>query len=208
MSKAKQVKDATSETSEPSRKSRKLLLGAVIALLLIAGGAAAYFYLTGGFTQKASAVDPRKPKLVARSTEAPDVEKKDKRDTKEAYKEGTIEVKNDRAPVDPFVHEVTYINLPESFTANLADGSGFVQVGLSLATYYDGKVVQNVERQAVPIRSSVLLVLTQQDAGALSTPQGKQFLQRDLTSAINQVLRQKEGFGGIDNVYYTNLVIQ
>ena len=117
-------------------------------------------------------------------------------------------MKNDRAPVDPFVHEVTYINLPESFTANLADGSGFVQVGLSLATYYDGKVVQNVERQAVPIRSSVLLVLTQQDAGALSTPQGKQFLQRDLTSAINQVLRQKEGFGGIDNVYYTNLVIQ
>jgi len=33
-------------------------------------------------------------------------------------------------------------------------------------------------------------------------------LQRDLTQAINDVLRQKEGFGGIDNVYFTNLVIQ
>ena len=98
--------------------------------------------------------------------------------------------------------------MEQSFTANLADGAGFVQLGISLATYYDGKVVQNIERQAVPIRSSVLMVLSQQDAAVLSTPQGKQMLQRDLTAAINDVLREKESFGGIDNVYFTNLVIQ
>ena len=40
------------------------------------------------------------------------------------------------------------------------------------------------------------------------TGEGKQLLQRDLTDAINQVLRDKEGFGGIDNVYFSNLVIQ
>ena len=33
-------------------------------------------------------------------------------------------------------------------------------------------------------------------------------LQRQLTAAINDVLRDKEGFGGIDNVYFTSLVIQ
>ena len=83
-----------------------------------------------------------------------------------------------------------------------------MQLGLSLSTYYDGKVVQNINRQSVPIRSAILMVLSQQDAEALSTPQGKQMLQRDLTAAINQVLRQKEGFGGVDNVYFSNLVIQ
>jgi flagellar protein FliL len=68
--------------------------------------------------------------------------------------------------------------------------------------------VQNIQRQNVPIRSAVLMVLSQQDAAVLSTPHGKQLLQRDLTTAINQVLREKEGFGGIENVYFSNLVIQ
>lgn len=36
----------------------------------------------------------------------------------------------------------------------------------------------------------------------------KHELQRKLTDAINYILREKEGFGGIDNVYFTNLVIQ
>jgi len=31
--------------------------------------------------------------------------------------------------------------------------------------------------------------------------------QHDLTAAINDILRQKEGFGGVDNAYFSNLVI-
>ena len=98
--------------------------------------------------------------------------------------------------------------IAQSFTTNLADGSGFLQIGISLSTFYDGKVVANVARQDVPIRSAVLMVLAEQDPALLSTSHGKQQLQRQLTGAINQVLRDKEGFGGIDNVYFTSLVIQ
>ena len=96
----------------------------------------------------------------------------------------------------------------DAFTTNLADGSGFLQVGISLSTFYDGKVIGNIKRQQVPIRSVVLMVLAEQDPALLSTSHGKQSLQRLLTAAINQVLRDKEGFGGIDNVYFTSLVIQ
>ncbi|MBL0914478.1 MAG: flagellar basal body-associated FliL family protein, partial [Sphingopyxis sp.] len=73
---------------------------------------------------------------------------------------------------------------------------------------YDGKVITNIKRQQVPIRSAVLMVLAEQDPALLSTSQGKQLLQRQLTNAINDVLREKEGFGGVDNVYFTSLVIQ
>jgi len=52
------------------------------------------------------------------------------------------------------------------------------------------------------------MVLSEQDATVLSSVQGKHELQRKLTDAINHILREKEGFGGIDNVYFTNLVIQ
>ncbi len=190
-----------------SGKSKKMLLIGVGATLLTAGGAAGGMYLNGGVTGKEAEEDPHRPKLVERSDE-PSEAPAEGEEGKVALKEGTVAVENDRQKVDPKKFEVTYIGLDQSFTANLADGAGFVQLGISLATYYDGKLVQNVERQAVPIRSSVLMVLSQQDAAVLSTPQGKQMLQRDLTQAINEVLRQKEGFGGIDNVYFTNLVIQ
>jgi flagellar protein FliL len=190
-----------------SGKSKKMLLIGVGATLLTAGGAAGGMYLTGGVTGKEAEEDPHRPRLVERSDEPAEAPAEGE-EGKIALKEGTVAVANDRQKVDPKKFEVTYIGLDQSFTANLADGAGFVQLGISLATYYDGKVVQNVERQAVPIRSSVLMVLSQQDAAVLSTPQGKQMLQRDLTDAINDVLRQKEGFGGIDNIYFTNLVIQ
>lgn len=190
-----------------SGKSKKMLLIGVGATLLTVGGAAGGVYLSGGVTGKEVKEDPHRPKLVERSDEPAEAPAEGE-EGKAALKEGTVAVKNDRQKVDPKKFEITYVGLDQSFTANLADGAGFVQLGVSLATYYDGKLVQNVERQAVPIRSAVLMVLSQQDAAVLSTPQGKQMLQRDLTHAINDVLRQKEGFGGIDNVYFTNLVIQ
>jgi len=83
-----------------------------------------------------------------------------------------------------------------------------VQAGLSVSTYYDDKVFANVKRHMVPIRSAILMVLAVQDGVLLSTPEGKTRLQKELTEAINKVLRDKEGFGGIDNVYFSNLVIQ
>ena len=119
-----------------------------------------------------------------------------------------MSVPNDKFKVDPRKYEVTYFQIPDAFTTNLADGSGFLQAGISLSTFYDGKVINNIKRQAVPIRSVVLMVLSEQDPALLSTSQGKQRLQRQLTAAINDVLREKEGFGGVDNVYFTSLVIQ
>jgi flagellar protein FliL len=201
MTKTKDKADA------PPKKARKLLTIMVGATALAAAGAAGGVYLSGGVAPDKAEENAHWPKLVERSDESPEASAEGA-DAKPEPKIGTVSVKSDRFKADPRKYEVTYIALEQSFTANLADGAGFVQLGLSLATYYDGKVVQNVERQAVPIRSAILMVLSQQDAAVLSTPQGKQLLQRDLTEAINEVLRQKEGFGGIDNVYFTNLVIQ
>jgi flagellar protein FliL len=197
----------TADPEAKPKKGKKMLILAAGAVILIGGGAGAGVYLAGGITGKDAQEDSHRPKLVERSDE-PDPPVDEGADAKPALKEGTVAVRDDRVPVDPKKYEVTYVGLEQSFTANLADGAGFVQLGLSLATYYDGKVVLNIERQGVPIRSAVLMVLSQQDAAVLSTPQGKQLLQRDLTDAINQVLREKEGFGGIDNVYFSNLVIQ
>ena len=50
--------------------------------------------------------------------------------------------------------------------------------------------------------------LAQQDAEQLNSPQGKAKLRKALKDSINNVLHQREGFGGIDDVYFTSFIIQ
>lgn len=192
---------------KPGKMKKMIMLGGGGAALLAAGiGGGAFF--SGSFAA-GEKEDPNKPKLVLRSEEPEEESGGEGGESKEPVaKIGTVSVPNDRFKVDPRKYEATYYTLDQAFTSNLADGNGFVQVGLSLSTYYDSKVINNIKRQMVPVRSAILLVLSQQDASHLSTPQGKAALQKSITEAINDVLRQKEGFGGVDNVYFTNLVIQ
>jgi flagellar protein FliL len=189
-------------------KMKKMLLIGIAVLVLIGAGIGGGLYASGKLgTEKTKVEDPNRPKLVERSEEA--TQASEGEEGKEPpLKVGTVSVKNDTVKVDPAKYETTYVPLDQSFTANLADGAGFVQIGLSVSTYYDGKVISNIKRESVPIRSAILMVLSEQDAAVLSTPEGKHTLQKRLTRAINTVLREKVGFGGIDNVYFTNLVIQ
>lgn len=199
----------TDAIAKPKKKGgKKGLLLTVAALLLAAGGAGAGLYYAKFFTPEAKAEEADRPKLVLRGPDADAAPADGATGEAAPLKEGTVTVPNDRIRVDAAKYEITYFSIEQPFTANLADGSGFIQVSISLATYYDGQVIGNIQRQAVPIRSVVLMVLSEQDPASVSTAQGKQQLQRQLTSAINTVLRQKEGFGGIDNVYFNSLVIQ
>jgi flagellar FliL protein len=204
-------KDKTPD-AEPKKggKMKKMLMLGIGATALISAGAGAGIYLGGGLAGHEAKPEDHYPKLVVRSVgEEAAAESEGGGEGKEpALKVGTVSVPNDRFKVDPRKYEITYYPMTDAFTTNLADGSGFLQVGISLSTFYDGKVITNIKRQQVPIRSAVLMVLAEQDPALLSTSQGKQQLQRQLTAAINDVLRDKEGFGGIDNVYFTSLVIQ
>ncbi len=110
--------------------------------------------------------------------------------------------------VDPLRYKVSYYPIEESFTSNLKDGEGLVQIGIGVSTYYDERVFQNVERHQMAIRSAVLLTLADEDASELASPGGKEELKADLKGAINSVLKAKEGFGGIDDVYFTSFVMQ
>jgi flagellar protein FliL len=197
------------KTDEPAPKGgmKKKLMLVVGALALVGAGTGAGLYFSGSLSAHEKEKENNNPKLVERSAEPQ--EAAEGGEGKEApLKTGTVAVPNDRFKIDPRKYEITYYPIEQSFTANLADGSGFVQIGISLSTYYDGAIIGNIKRQTVPIRSAVLMILSEQDPSFLSTAQGKQALQKQLTQAINNVLREKEGFGGIENVYFTNLVIQ
>lgn len=186
-----------SDKEKPPKKKRgkKLVVMGGGLLLLAGGGAGAAVYAGVLPFGHHGAAGPDRPHLVPR----PGVSESEIA----RYASPTGDVRPDPTKV-----EASYYPLHENFTANLKDGGQFVQVGLGVSTYYDQRVLDAVKLHEMAVRSAILLTLNSASAASLSTPEGKAQLKESLRKAINDVLKKKEGFGGIDDVYFTSLVIQ
>lgn len=188
MSTAIAAADGAADAPKKKGKLKKLILFIVLPLILIGGGVGGGLYFAKG-TKGHEAEDPDRPKLVVREGEhAPSGP--------------------EPAKPDPKLYKATYYPMETTFTANLRDTDSFVQATLGVSTYYDEKVIEHLKDNDMPVRSAVLLTLSEQDPDTIGTVAGKTRLQRELKDAINKVLVAKEGFGGVDDVYFTSLVIQ
>jgi len=193
------------------KKKLIMLLGGVA--LLGGGGAAGGFYAAGSMHKEGgSHEDPNKPQLVLKGENAEEIATTWTAKAKEAGAEG--EAPNHGKGVDmprprnTAAYQATYFQLPAPFTSNLADSDAFAQISIAVSTYYDNRVIQAVTAHELAIRSSVLLELAQEQEAVLATPQGKEAFQAKLLTIINETLKAKTGYGGVDNVYFTNFVIQ
>ena len=187
-----QTEEAVAPAPKKSRKFLRLLLGIIV--LGGAAGGALYAQTTGLISlpiMKAAPEDPDRPHLVARDGVTPT----------------SYDVVGER-PVKADQFQISYYPIRENFTSNLKDGGGFIQIGLGVSTYYDERVLQNLERHEMAVRSAVLMQLADQDSDAVATLRGKLALKASLAKAINRVLKEKEGFGGVDDVYFTGFVVQ
>lgn len=102
----------------------------------------------------------------------------------------------------------SYYAMDKEFTSNLADSTHFIQVGVAISTSYDHKVLDNLKTHEIAIRSAILLALGETTEDQVFTAEGKKQLSLRIKKAINDTLEQKEGFGGIGNVYFTQFVVQ
>jgi len=59
-----------------------------------------------------------------------------------------------------------------------------------------------------PIRHELILLLSSQDAGTISTAQGKEKLRKDALEAVQKVLQELEGDPIVEALYFTNFIIQ
>jgi flagellar FliL protein len=161
----------------------------------VGGGVSAGFYAAGfglGGASAAEREDPNMPKLVAREGIKP---------------APPLHLKPGQQP-DPTKYQASYYTLDQPFTSNLRDSDGLAQVALGVSTYYDQRVLDNFKNNEMPLRSAILDVLANEDGFVIETPEGKAMLRKQLRATINEVLRQRTGFGGIDNVYFTSFIIQ
>ncbi|MBA4354296.1 MAG: flagellar basal body-associated protein FliL [Novosphingobium sp.] len=101
-----------------------------------------------------------------------------------------------------------YYNFPEDFTSNLKDSEGLLQVNIAASTRRDYRVVMWMKKHELAIRSSVLIAIADTPEEDVYSPIGKDRLQKRLTAAINKVLTDNEGFGGVDAVYFKSFIVQ
>lgn len=210
-----------SDEAKPAKKKgggMKLVLMLVVGLLVGGGGAVGGLYATGMFSKKEEGPkeDPNKPVLVLKGESAEDIAKAHGGGEEGHAASGGEAVAHHPAgkgedlptPGNPAAYEATYFQIQAPFTSNMSDTDAFAQISVAVSTYYDMRVIDAIKAHEMAIRSQVLMMLAQQPEAMLATPEGKRQLQGKMKTIINDVLKQKTGYGGVDNVYFTNFVIQ
>ncbi len=194
---AKKNPSADSEDSPKKGGVLKLVLGAVLLLGVGAGGAYGAF-AAGLFGTEADA-GPDEPKLVLKGAEDPfeflaPGEKDD--GSAPIYGDGGSE------------YRTAYYSFEDSFTSNLSDSPGLIQVEIAVSTRRDGRVLQWVHNHELAIRSAILVELAATPEADVYSAEGKKRLTERLTEAINAVLEENEGFGGVDAVHFKGFLVQ
>lgn len=213
------------EAAAPKKKGKmkKIVVSAVGALVLLGGGVGAGLYAAGsgllGGGSGGHDAKPAKdtPKLVPKSEQkragegdaaAEGGEHGGGGEGGEGEAPAAVEGKATPAGSGGETYASNYYAMDKEFTANLQDSVHFVQVGIAVSTPYDAKVISNLKTNDIAIRSAVLMTLGDTTEDQVFSSDGKKQLQKRLVASINQTLKEKEGFGGISNVYFTNFVVQ
>ena len=105
-------------------------------------------------------------------------------------------------------YEASYFALSQPFTSNLKDSSQFVQMSISLGTFYDETFLEKLKTHEMALRSAALLVIADENYDTVSTIAGKQALAVKLKDVLNKTLKERGEISGIDRVYFTSFVVQ
>lgn len=195
-----------SEKKEKEAKPKKgggilLKLGAAVGLLALGGGGAYGLVAAGVIGNHGEAKkEDNSPKLIRKGEEDPFAP---------PPKEGEGEAAGGEVDGDGgSEYRTVYYSFAEDFTSNLKGSDALVQLSIAASTRRDYRVILWLKKHELAIRSALLVVLADTPESDAYTTEGKDRLQKRLTAAINKVLEQTEGFGGVDSVYFKTFIVQ
>jgi flagellar FliL protein len=175
----------------------KIVLIAVLVLVLLAGSIGGTLFFTG-FFDKAASLDAEEQVAameLAAQTEADAI-----------ANAGPQRLTKESPELERF--EYHYKELEREFLANLTNSRKVIQVQIALMTNYDDRVFTNVDKHQFALRSAVLNALRQVTEADLAKASFRTDLAIVLKTEMNAVLEKYEDFGGIEEVYFTNFVVQ
>ena len=196
-------KDAIEDTPKKKKGGMKKILLIVVGLLVVVGGGVggALYAMNAGLIGGGKGMAmPSGPRLVPKAEQ--------KRVGTGEGAEGAAVGHKPPTGTGGDKYASNYYAMDKEFTSNLQDSVHFIQVGIAVSTPYDDSVIENIKTNEIAVRSAILMALGDTTEEQVFSSQGKQMLQRRVAKAINDTLKEKEGFGGVGNVYFTNFVVQ
>ena len=113
-----------------------------------------------------------------------------------------------RALPETPMFQTSYYSFAEALTTNLKGSRRFLQIGVGLSTQYDARVISNVDTHVMALRSDMLAVISSFTEADIEGEDGRNALSAALMNAINARLTQLEGFGGVEDVFFSSFVLQ
>ena len=104
--------------------------------------------------------------------------------------------------------EHRYYELAKPFVSNVANSRKVMSATVAIMTQYDEQVIVNVEKHEFALRSASLDVMRQHTEDDLKKPEFRVELAEKIRITMNALLERYEDFGGIDEVYFTEFVVQ
>jgi len=206
------MKDIDEAIPQPPKKKKKgkLMLFVILPLLVAGLGGGGFYAWKSGMlnASSASAAEAHGPQLVPKDQQKRAGITKEGGEHGESGGSASHEGMTTPEGSGGDKYASSYYPLEKEFTSNLQDSVHFIQVGIAVSTQYDDRVLENIKTHEIAIRSSVLMTLGETTEDQVFTAEGKKAIQKRLTDAINAVLKEKEGFGGVGNVYFTNFIVQ
>ena len=197
----------------------KIIILAVAGLVLVGAAIAATLFFTGFFDKKAA-------EAVAEAVEedAADAPKGDakgggkggdapskgdaKADSKAGDGKGGKPAPKQRATPERVRFEQTYLELDRPLLANVTSSRKVMQIKLAVMTYYDERVFNNVKKHEFALRSAILDVMRQATEADIVKPTFRTELSEKIRLTINALLEKYEDFGGVEEVHFTEFVVQ
>jgi flagellar FliL protein len=174
----------------------KILLFVIIGILSIVISIGATLYLTGFFDAKPVVVDEN-GNVITQEADA---------EFDPNSPEPLTKVSKEQLEGQKF--DQLYNEMERKFTVNLLSSKQFCQFTMGFMTHYDQRVVDNVYKHELALRSAIIMEVSTYSKDQLSTVLDKQELANKIKERMNRVLIDYEGFGGIEEIFFTEFIIQ
>ncbi|MEO0061635.1 MAG: hypothetical protein RLZZ08_195 [Pseudomonadota bacterium] len=197
------MSDKKDKDAKP-KKGKGLIVKAVGGLVLVGAG------VGGAYAAMISGVIPGAAPAVKAAPQGPQLIRKDEEDPyapagEKGEAEGGVALVHGEGGSE---FRTSYYTFKDDFTSNLRDSTALVQLSLAASTRRDGRVLMWMKEHELAIRSRILVEIANTGEADVIAPEGKLALQKRLTKAINDVLVEHEGFGGVDDVYFRSFIVQ
>jgi len=198
----------------------KIIVMVLVVLILIGGSVAGTLFATAFFSKKnkaEEAIDAQLDKLdAAEGHGAP----ADGHDAPKADAHGAPADSHGKPGAEPPTKELVsndadnqrwkfnYYTLEKPLLSNLTGSRKVMQVQVTIMTHYDDLVIKNIKTHELPIRAAMLDVMRLNTEADINQADFRKALAENLRLTINSLLEKYEGFGGVEEVSFTEFVVQ